>query len=161
MTDKEEASVILAGPFYVVDPKYPDCVRDPHRMLYNWEQMAHVDPLNFSAPATAKQRVRGALLTLWGDITGADSFSATPKALPYMAGIIPTLWTAAPKWADPDNAAHLSCAGNDDQACADVAAARCKRLASWGATAGGFDDPKHITAGCDVPYDPGQHFDFD
>jgi hypothetical protein len=41
-------------------------------MLYDWEQMMHVDPLNFYGSAAAESRVRGAMLTLWGDILGAD-----------------------------------------------------------------------------------------
>ena len=156
MTENEEASVILAGPYYVVEPKYPDCLKDPNRMLYDWEQMMHVDPLNFTGSTVAKSRVRGAMLTMWGDITGADSVTATPTALPYMAAMSSTLWHAPPgHYADPNNLTHMaSCEGSDDQACNDLASARCKMLAMFGLTAGGFSGPKHISQGCLVPYDP-------
>ena len=96
------------------------------------------------------------MLTMWGDITGADSVSATPTALPYMAAMSSTLWHAPPgHYADPNNLTHMaSCKGSDDQACNDLASARCKMLSMFGLTAGGFSGPKHISEGCLVPYDP-------
>eukprot|EP01047_Picozoa_sp_COSAG01_P067144 COSAG01_NODE_9417_length_2451_cov_2.802296_1_plen_59_part_00 len=44
-------------------------------------------------------------------------------------------------------------AGADDEACNELEAARCKMLAMFGLAAGGFSGPKHISAGCDVPFD--------
>ena len=82
MTGDEEASVILSGPFYVVEPKWTDndlpngtVLKPMSRTIATWEQMMHTDILNFTGGN--KSRVRGAELVAWGDASGTGSGKCT------------------------------------------------------------------------------------
>ena len=102
MTGAEEASVILSGPFYVVEPKWTDnelpngTVPKPgSRTIATWEQMMHTEILNFTGGN--KTRVRGAELVAWGDASGTKPRLLRHSLMRKLVLYQDRLWTNAGK----------------------------------------------------------------
>ena len=79
---------MIQGPFYVFT--------DTHSPLApaagaDWEQMMHLDILNFTGGD--KRKIRGACLTAWGDAAKVDSGNTAYSLARYMAGMAINLWS--------------------------------------------------------------------
>jgi len=149
--NQENASVVLSGPFYVVDPKYPVNPQST-RELNDFEQMMHEEVLNFTASAEAKAKVRGAKLVLWGDASQTDSYTLVPTAGKYMAAMSLSLWSplGTVPTADPDDHNSMSCNGNDYSMCNNIDAHRCRMLMRGI----GSKRARGFGVECDVEYEP-------
>eukprot|EP00041_Stephanoeca_diplocostata_P014190 m.255467 g.255467 ORF g.255467 m.255467 type:complete len:705 (+) comp19616_c0_seq2:49-2163(+) len=170
MTDEknENASVVLSGPFYIVEPKwldmrFPNGTEDTsHRVHteYSALQMMHMDILNFTGGD--KKKVRGAEIVAWGDAAKVDSGNLVATTASYMAAMSLQLWSPSgtvppcvgndcPGSGDPRTLITWSCDGIDYSICSTLAQQRCRVLMRGipgGVRESGFGRP------CPVPYEP-------
>lgn len=84
----QNASVLLSGPFYLVDCRRADFEPSP-----TWAQMYDTDPLNFTGTPAMKERMFGAELTVWGDSARADSGNVFTVLHPYLGMVGESWWS--------------------------------------------------------------------
>lgn len=170
MTDAnaENATVVLSGPFYIVEPKwldmrFPNGTEDTsHRVHteYSALQMMHMNILNFTGGN--KSKVRGAEIVAWGDAAQVDSGNLVQTTAIYIAAMSLQLWSPlgtippctgsdCPGTGDPHTLITWSCDGIDYSICTILAQQRClvlMRGIPGGVQASGFGRQ------CPVPYEP-------
>jgi len=83
---KQDANVLLSGPYYLVDP-----TRDEPD--FTWQQMYGTEPRNFTGSHRQKRKMIGGELTVWDDTGVCDSASINTRLSPFLGAVAETWWS--------------------------------------------------------------------